>query len=398
MGYLFTSGTARGGTNLRAQILNAHPEIAVASDPFLPIFRHFRNAVVAHSGDPEAQAALDPDSHLDDYYFSPVKQRIMQYVQEGDLGLSFDLQAWPRLRPMLAQRAALASADLVPHLDRLPGKTFAEVFHNAVGLIADARGARSKRWVGFNDNWAVEFFAPLARAFPHARFIIHLRDPRAMVDASLRTEADPLRVPHVLSLARHWRKYLSFTLQYSQDPLFAGRLYVSRYEDVVTDPERCVREMTEFLGVEFDPAMLDVRNYYTATREPWSVSWEIYHDSVEVWRQMLPTPIVEVVDFVCSPDMTAMGYDTITDGEVLSGEALAFLVKDSRECLGWRTDFQQLEGDVGLELFRKALLRTDPVPDNGVVERCFLFTRVFHRLREGSGVRRGAAGPRLLPG
>ena len=52
---LFSCGTSRGGTTFFARMLSLNAEIAMASDPFLPLFRSFRTAVVWDQIDPELQ-------------------------------------------------------------------------------------------------------------------------------------------------------------------------------------------------------------------------------------------------------------------------------------------------------------------------------------------------------
>lgn len=382
--YLFTSGTARGGTNLRAQMLSVHRDICLASDPFLPLFRELRNTIIEHTQDTEVKAALDRNSPLDDYYFSPVKLRMMKYVQESDLDLSFDNERWTALEQSLVKRTSLASADLVPYLKLLPGLSFREVFKHAVHIIKKARHAERCKWVGFNDNWSVEFFAPLARAFPDARFMIHVRDPRGAIDGALHAESDPLKIPHLISFAKHWRKYVAFMVQYCRNPLFEKRLLVTSYEPIVIKTEEHVKEMTDFLGVEFDAAMLDTANFRLATGDDWPVSWDIYQASIEMWKTRLPEYVIEVIEFICDPEMRLLGYSPVkyTPGSRLSDDAIAFILKDARECVGWRTDFRQAEKDIGVELFRKNLLNTREIEvEDEIIERCFLFRELYNSVR-----------------
>ena len=41
MRLLFTSGTARGGTNFRTLILDGHQRVCISLDPFIPLFRFY---------------------------------------------------------------------------------------------------------------------------------------------------------------------------------------------------------------------------------------------------------------------------------------------------------------------------------------------------------------------
>lgn len=382
---IFTSGTARGGTNLRAQILSVNSKVRVASDPFLPLFRGLSKAILTRSGDDEVLATFEANPYMSDYYFSPSKLRMMKYIQSADLNYPFDMEDWPRLRGVLAKRANLASANLIEYLDDLPAVSFQDVLRNALGIIERAYGEADGQWVGFNDNWAVEFFAPLARAFPDAKFMIFLRDPRAAIDASLYTEPDPLRIPHVVSFARHWRKYVAFAVEYSRQPLFKDRLYVSSYEELLGNPAKHVTEMCEFLDIDFDPGMFEPANFRLSTGESWKSTKEIYARSVDIWRERLPAPIVEVVELICGAEMKLLGQAPTgtCDRPGLSSEALRFIIEDSEGCRGWRSDFGTLEKDVGFELFRQVLLTSGPVEtkDHELIERSFLFTSVYEALQ-----------------
>ena len=53
---------------------------------------------------------------------------------------------------------SIASANLIPHLDKIPAPTFKEVFENIIEIIARVYKKKNIKWVGFNDNWTIEFF------------------------------------------------------------------------------------------------------------------------------------------------------------------------------------------------------------------------------------------------
>lgn len=380
---LFTAGTARGGTNLRAQLLSAHKDVCVASDPYLPLFREFRNAAIRQGQDPEALATLDPASPLADHYFTRLKRKMMLHVQRADLEIPFDRGSWPTLREALRKRTSLASIDLVPHLDRLPGPTFLNVFRNAVDLIGEVRRPQGCRWLGFNENWAVEFFVPLARAFPDARFMIHLRDPRGAIHGALYTEPDQAKMPSVVSFARHWRKLAAFAVELSSNPWFKDRLHISTYEALLADPDKHVKAMTDFLGIDFNRNMYDPRNFRLANGGAWPVTWQIYQSSASEWKQCLPPEIIETVEFICGPEMGLFGYKPLLyQNERGPSPAVAeFMAKEYGERKAWRSDFMELEKDMGFELFRRSLLSAPRIgADRETVERCFLFQSVFSAL------------------
>lgn len=389
---LFTTGTARGGTNLLAKMLNVSSDIYLASDPFLPLFRSLRSAILQSTGDAEILKALAPEAPLSDYYFSSAKLRAMEAIQEATLDLPFHEREWPNLLHLLAARASLSSSNLVAHLDRLRGASYLEVFRNALELIHWASGMGNRRWVGFNENWAIEFFPALARAFPAARFIIILRDPRAPIASALR-EKDLSKVPHVISFARHWRKMVALMLKYRRDDLFRDRLYVLTYETLVSSPERTAREMAEFLEIPYDSRMLDTDQYQDADGSPWKGNSHfeapnrgIYVSSIDRWKTSLAPAVVEVAEFICAPDMQLLGYEPVEylSSDALPGtSALEFIFRDSKSCQGWRTDFAEIEKDVGFELFRKGLCRGGyGSTDRDLIRRSYLTQEAWDALRE----------------
>lgn len=379
MRLLFTSGTARGGTNFRTLILNSHPQLRMSLDPFIPLFRFYRDSLLRIGGT-DLRA---PSGVLDDYYFSNQKLQILKAIQSADPDIPFDMSHWEQLKSAIANRMTLASVNLIPHLDKLPAPTFRETFANTMKVIAATcdEGAELV-WTGFNDNWAMEFFPLIARLIPDAKFMLHLRDPRAVVYSSEFAEPDPAKRPTVLSFARHLRKYAAFASVLPSNPFLQDRLLVTRYEPFIQAPDAETRRMTDFLGIEYHPEMVDISRFRKADGKEWPSDWAIYKTSDNVWRKEMPRSMAELTEFVCDPEMQIHGYSPeIYDAKVgLSREAFEYAISNSRECLGWRTDFQEIEQTLGAEYYRKQMLRADSAYSNEEIERCFLFSEVFQKL------------------
>jgi len=284
-------------------------------------------------------------------------------------------------------------ADLIPHLTALMGPTYKHMLDNGLGIIAKARDAGGRRWVGFKEVWTVEFFAPLASAYPDARFIVLLRDPRAVV-ASMHAidKLDASQVAHTLSYARHWRKYVAFAEHYRNDPLFANRLKVLNYEQLVIEPEKTARALCDFLEIRYDADMLDPGKYPDFSKGTvWkgNSSFEetlsgISVGQVERWRTTLSPQALKLVEFVCAPEMSLAGYQVVTQAEDQwpDSDVLEYLIQNGRQRCSWRSDLGDPQQDYGFELFRRALLAGDDrSPDRGLIRRSFLFEDVFRHLR-----------------
>jgi hypothetical protein len=391
---LFVTSTARSGSYLISMMLSTNKDITVASEPYLGLFRSLRNALVRRDAPSELQESFDPSSPIQDYYFTDERIKLMDVVQAGDLNDTlFDPQEWDQFLEVSALRTGLQCAELVPYLSELRGSNYKDVFDNALKIIAKARNAEGRKWVGIKDAWTIEYFTLLARAYPDARFIVILRDPRAIINSNLGiTKTSPSEVVQPMSYGRHWRKIVAFALKYRGDSTFAGRLHLVTHERVLEDPEKAAREMCEFLDVEYDPAMLDTDNYYEyATGSTWignstfeTVTSGISMHRADRWRKMLDPKVSKMVDFMCGPDMNVVGYEPLADdsGQWPEADILEHIIECNEAYTNWRSDLGDPQQDYGFELFRRAMLALPERPrDTNLIRRSFLFEEAFDRLR-----------------
>jgi hypothetical protein len=379
---LFVTGTARGGTNLVARMLDAHPAATVAVDPFFPLFRSLRDAFLRARG-----FTVAPGFPLQDYYCSDDRIAALDAVQDGSLGVGVGRADVARLRADLTARACDDAADVVPFLDLVAGETYRELFDGAVAAVAAARSARDG-WVGCKEVWVVELFRSIARACPDARFVLVHRDPRAVLASLLALAAvDPTQRAHPLSYARHWRKAVAFGEHYGRDPLFAGRLCTVRYEDVVADPAAAALELSAFLDLEYDDAMLGRDGFVDRARGGvWRGNSSytdaqpgVADDRVDRWRTSLDPRALALVELVCGPELALAGYEPGAD-DPDEDVVLAYLEEVDRNAGSWRSDLGDPRRDLECERARRRLLSDDGA-DTAAARRAFLFEEVFAAAR-----------------
>jgi hypothetical protein len=263
------------------------------------------------------------------------------------------------------------------------------LFARGVDVVATARKAADRAWVGSKEVWTIEFCEALARAYPQARFIVIMRDPRAIICSMLRmARTDPSQVAHALSYARHCRKHVAFIERFRADPAMRSRVLVLTYEALVRDAARAASDICAFLEIVFDPAMLDGKNYldYT-TGAVWAGNSTegstagIDKSISERWRNRMDRGARQLTELVCWPDMTLLGYEPVVVDATATAETLGFLLDDDRRPVSWRSDFRDPQKDYGFELFRRALLDASGVSvDRRLIRRAFLFEGVFRKL------------------
>jgi hypothetical protein len=86
-----------------------------------------------------------------------------------------------------------------------------------------------------------------------------------------------------------------------------------RYEQLVTEPERVVRGICEFLGEEFDPAMLAFHersaDYLSARRaggDP-KLGQGVSAD-LDAWRAQIGARRLAITEEICGANMERLGY------------------------------------------------------------------------------------------
>lgn len=389
---LFITGIARAGTNLLARMLSAHPAVEVAIDPYMPLLRSFRNAVIWRHFD-ESTAARYSTAPFQDYYFTNERLQIMDAIQASDLDIAFADGERAALLQAVCARAELESPDLEPLLGRLSGTTYRELFDSALAIIVEARSASGCKWVGMKEVWTVEFCAVLARAYSQAKFIVIMRDPRAVVASMHKlAEKDVTQRAHTLSYARHWRKYAAFCTFYASQPSLRERFYVVQYENLVSDPARGARALCEFLGLHVVPEMEQSDGFWDpATRTVWRGN-SSYAERIEGidaalaerWKMTLDPAALALIELACGPEMRLFGYAPSTSVSVADPQALDFLVRDSKMPASWRSDLGDVQQDYGFELFRLAALHAQSLTDEKTIRRCFLFSSVLDAVRSAS--------------
>jgi hypothetical protein len=371
-------------------MLNAHPSIAIAVDAYLPLLRSFRNAAI-RSRCETSLAVQYTGAPLQDYYFTDERLAAMDAVQAATPTTAFDNSERDYLLAALSARAGLEAPDLVPLLQSLVGNTYGDLFDKAIDIVAEARKATSKRWVGIKEVWSIEFCNVLATLYPNAKFIVIMRDPRAVV-ASMRVLAgkDPSQRAHTLSYVRHWRKFVAYYDHYLSKPEFRGRLLVIRYEDLVSEPTIVAESVCSFLGIEVAESMTAKEGYRNqALGSVWShnSSYEMVKPGIdgslaERWRAALEPSVKRMITLVCGAEMQLLGY--CDDQEIIAEDSgiLDFLAQDAVAACSWRSDLGDPHLDYQMELHRRALLSgAIPATDRQHVRRNFLFEDMFELLR-----------------
>ncbi|MGH3548602.1 MAG: sulfotransferase family protein [Pseudonocardiaceae bacterium] len=116
---------------------------------------------------------------------------------------------------------------------------------------------RTRRPIVFDSSKGISWIKPQIAALRDVvplRLIVLTRDGRAIVNSRLRKRPEISAREH----AAAWVKQMCGIEELAL--CWPGSVHRLRYEELTSRPESTLRALTDFLGVEFDPAMLDPWN------------------------------------------------------------------------------------------------------------------------------------------
>jgi hypothetical protein len=286
---VFVVGPSRSGTSLVQTILNQHPDLWIARET------HYFDDLRPRLKDRASRPLDKVDSVRCERYFLTIGHR--PYGQKGD-----------------PTQSHVDAGELRAEARTLGGT--ADAYFEAYCKIR-TRQHDKFRW-GEKTPRHVFRLDEILACHPSAQIVCLARDPRA-VTASYRdwkrrsadhtgtTGKDRERARRsydpILN-AFLWRSAMQASLRargrYGED-----RVHILRYEDLLGDPRPLIRGLAEWLGLQYDPTMLDVPIVYSS----YSIAGAgISKEPLDRWRAKLTPTEISVVQTCCRRPMDALGY------------------------------------------------------------------------------------------
>ncbi len=301
----FIAGQAKSGTTLVAALLDNHPELLV-----LPQETAYFPTVLKKYGSAGRRAQFD---YLTKQSFSRVlfggEPKWREYEYKNFPQRKF-LQTFERV----AFDSANAQRDLLA--------VMVEAYGTTIGVTLDP----IKRWIEktpANRNHVDEIFA----RFPEAKLLVTLRDPRAVLATQIaREKTRQTKRFSVYYVIAHWRvaAKLAGRVRAGEVP----GLFI-QFERLVGEPTTIMQNACDYLGVQFDPAI--VLNP-TKIGEPWSGNSasqiafsKVSDEPAARWENELSEEEIGWVEWHCRDLMPGFGYEPR-----LSGRALRYFAKPIR--------------------------------------------------------------------
>lgn len=160
---------------------------------------------------------------------------------------------------------------------------------------------------GLKDPQLTEHLPALKQFLPEARFIVIIRDPRAVVRSYIEN-AWGLGT-NCYTGALRWQREVQEQLEFEQE--LPGKVIRVRYEDLILQQRETLVRICEFIGVEFDETMLDYaskKSFVSNNRQSVNTFRAPDPAIVTKWKQELAPHEIRVINTVCAELMQLLDY------------------------------------------------------------------------------------------
>lgn len=285
----FIAGQAKSGTTLLAALLDNHPELLVL---------------------PEETA-----------YFPTV---LTKYAARGRRAQFDYLTRESRSNVLFAGSSVRGKRDYadVPRaqfLETFERSAFnpAKIDNDLLVLMIEAYAAvldipldRIKRWVEKTPANR-DYIAAILSRFPHAKILITMRDPRAVLAAQIAiTEKRARKDFSIYYVIAHWRVAAKLARRVLHGEI--GGL-VLRYENLATDPSTSMKKVCDYLEIAFDPEIVlkptKAGRSWAGNSAAQTDFSEISSEPVTRWERELSDDEIGWVEWHCRDLMPEFGYE-----------------------------------------------------------------------------------------
>lgn len=242
---LLISGAPRSGTSLLYNLFDGHPEVTwLVNEGYL--FEYLADLGPARAHLFEEALPTDLDALIaglrDKQVMPPMHKDYTQSLARGSVSEVHIASPWSEER----FRAALAAPR---------GRGMSALWRWLAAAYAAGEGQPPRRYAVMKSPDFAKSIASSLTLLPEARGLVILRDPLRALDSLKRSRelrGEKLVTWPQLALAVGSFLDMADRLE-AADP---ARLVVLRYEDLTAEPERCMRDVADWLGLTYAPSLL----------------------------------------------------------------------------------------------------------------------------------------------
>lgn len=268
----FITGRGRSGTWLLKSILDTHTDLCVA---------------------PEALFIM----HLYQKYHQETnwtQEKLKKFFD--DLMLEERVKRWWKI-----DEEALKSQIL----QQKPNVTFGELCQLVYWQYSRQHDKKEDVYLGDKNPGYTLFMDKLLNAFPKAKFIHMVRDPRDNVMSFQKASFD---LNNSAALAYRWQSYNKKALKFIDK--HPDKCIIVRFEDLLSDSENTLQKICKFLGVEYTPDLLtfykNPKNVFEWNKK---VAEPLDGKAAYKWKSKMSQEQQEEINYICEEMIRYFNYE-----------------------------------------------------------------------------------------
>jgi hypothetical protein len=213
------------------------------------------------------------------------------------------------------------------HLDKIftPDRTDIKILQaikdeiyarNGFTLEEVAQARELKAW-GFKDPQLTEHIAALKIFLGKTKFIIIVRDGRAVTNSYMENKWG--LGTNAFTGSQRWKREVDEQLAFMQER--PDDFLLVRYEDMVDDMAATAKQVCKHIDVAFDPIMLDYAknaSFYGKKRENINTFKQPDQQLKEKWKTRLSPFEISIIEQQTKPTLQSLGYEPIGEPLTLS--------------------------------------------------------------------------------
>jgi hypothetical protein len=286
----FIFGRPRSGTTLLTTLFNAHPNIRIAPEfpVMLFLYQRFKNVKI-----------------WDESTIRSFVDHVYEYSK-------FSLRRVENLK--------LDKEFIVSELLKYKEQATIQLLLKSINYYAYSVYPKEETlWIGDKNPIYSIYAGRLRKIFPEAKFICIIRDYRDnFVSIQKLAEKEiAVEAPNLSLQAGRWRYFIRLYLRCKRR--FPDRYYILRYEDLVTDQEKTVKSLCDFLEIGYDPSVFDFYKKKDEVSEIYSNTiWDKFHENLlkpvntgrmNTWQDKLTDEQVRMADQIAGKYADKLGYE-----------------------------------------------------------------------------------------
>ena len=288
MGPVFIIGFSRTGSTMLQNILNSYTNIAIF---------------------PEMHIYWPPWIHTD--FATNVKKRI-GYLSDNKIDQLIQLMYSKKLFGIFWKNIDKIDIDVSYLKERITGsdRSVAGIFDALLNTLSKSY---NDKIVGAKFPVHFSYADKLLEWYPDCKIIHTIRDPRAIYSSQFykHYNEDYSGIKRmIISIAQFAHVTFSFNgvVKVHEKMKHYGNYYLCNYEKLVSQPQIILRELCDFLEIEFNDAMLRPRLFFNTSLARKQMSNGFHTFSVDAWKRKLPRGVSCLIKLVDRRSMMKVGY------------------------------------------------------------------------------------------